>query len=48
MNKWDDIMEGLFFLLFISFIISSIYYIEKQATDINNIQCHSVYYYEER
>lgn len=48
MNKWDDIMEGLFFLLFVAFVITSIFYLEKQATDINNIQCHSVYCYEER
>lgn len=48
MNKWDDIMEGLFFLLFVSFIITSIFYLEKQLTDINNIECYSAYCYEER
>lgn len=47
MNKEIQI-EYLFLVMFISFIISSIYYIEKQAHTINNIQCHSVYCYEER
>lgn len=46
--KYNFHIEYIFFILFISFIISSVYYIEKQATDINNIQCHSVYCYEER
>nr|DAL96043.1 MAG TPA: hypothetical protein [Caudoviricetes sp.] len=46
--KYNFHIEYIFFILFISFIISSIYYIEKQATDINNTQCHSVYCYEER
>lgn len=47
MNK-DLTMEYIIFILLISFIITNIYYIEKQVTDINNIQCHSVYCYEER
>lgn len=46
--KYNFHIECIFFILFISFIISSVYYIEKQVTDINNIQCHSVYCYEER
>lgn len=48
MNKIDLTYECILFILFLSFIITSIYYIEKQVTDINNIQCHSVYCYEER
>ena len=48
MNKIDLTYEYIMFILFLSFIITSIYYIEKQVTDINNIQCHSVYCYEER
>ena len=48
MNRLDSIMEGLFFLLFVSFIITSIFYLEKQLTDISNIKCYSVYCYEEK
>lgn len=48
MNKYNFHIEYIFFILFITFIIESIYYTEKQTHTINNIQCHSGYCYEER
>lgn len=46
MNK-DLIMECIFFILFISFIVASIYYIDKQSININNIECMGIYCYGE-
>lgn len=45
MNK-DLTMEYIIFILFVSFVITSIYYIEKQKISSFNIQCNSNYCYE--